>query len=509
MEEEKKKELKAPKKKTQKTAAPKTRKQAVKKTPTTKNSKLESPPVEKTGTDKPEKPTPEKKFEAKPEEKPLEYESDALKVAIYRKPACRIEVQVKASVGLTKEAHKKAIHIVAKQVSFPGFRKGKVPDELVLKNYARDVEKNWQQALANLTFKESQKLAKIPLLDASEQVQFKMGKYSLEEGAELLLAFETTPEPPTIDPKTFQLKSIDTPTIDDEKVDEAIDQVRFYFAKWNPVTDRPVKEGDYLLLDVEDMEVTPPKKVYTDTRFEVSDKRMAQWMKKIVLGMQTDESKEGVSEPDKTASEEEKKEFQPKKVRLTIKAIQEVELPPIDDTLAKNLGVRSSDEIRSSVERLLQKQVDDYTQKQLREQANEFLIQDHPFDLPPSLVEKEARFRLDQLGIDPKFLQFWQGRSEDERKEIVKEIYDQADKAVRMFYLCRKVVSDAKISITVDDVAKPGSTPLEILLQPSPEAHFKEDTDIGHSEAYSRLIMQKAEDYIISHASKPTVSKKK
>ena len=501
MENEKKAEQE---KKTKKTAPAKPRKRAPRKTVPKKRPDLEAHPIPENEEKAPPK-QEEQPIEVPPaekkEEKPIEYENEKIKIALFRKPGCHIEMQVKASQDIVKEAQKKAIRRVSKQVNFPGFRKGKAPDEMVLKNYPRDVDKNWQQIIADITFKEAQDLAKVALLDTNTQVQFKMQKHSLE-GAELLLTFETTPEPPEIDPKQFEIKTIDQPTLDDKKIDEAIHQVRFYFAKWNTITDRPVKEGDYILLDLEDIETDPPKKVYTDTRFEVSDERMAKWMKDVVLGMKTGDSKEGVSQTDASASEEEKKEYKAKKVQITIKAIEEAELPPIDDTLAKNLGVSTPDEIRSSVEKLLKKQIDDHVKKQLREQANEFLLNKHPFELPPSLVEKEARFRLEQLGKDPNFIQFWQGRTEAERKNVINEIYDQAEKAMRMFYLCRKIVADAKLSVTADDIEKPATTPLEMLLHPSPESLSQQNTDIGHAETYSRLMMQKAEDYLIMHATK-------
>ena len=78
-----------------------------------------------------------------------------------------------------------------------------------------------------------------------------------------------------------------------------------------------------------------------------------------------------------------------------------------------------------------------------------------------------------------------------------------------MFYLCRKIISDANITITADDIPKQGTTPLELLLSPSPETHFEENTDVGHAEVYSRLVMEKAEDYIITHAKKVAVSESK
>ena len=65
----------------------------------------------------------------------LEYANDLLKVKVHRKPSCKIELEVEAEVSLVKEAHKKAVKVVGKEVTIAGFRKGKAPEELVEKNF--------------------------------------------------------------------------------------------------------------------------------------------------------------------------------------------------------------------------------------------------------------------------------------------------------------------------------------------------------------------------------------
>ena len=57
-------------------------------------------------------------------------------------------------------------------------------------------------------------------------------------------------------------------------------------------------------------------------------------MTDLLIGMQAGESKEGVSQPDESASEEEKKEHPPKKVKVTLLDLEVQKLPAIDDALA-------------------------------------------------------------------------------------------------------------------------------------------------------------------------------
>ena len=54
------------------------------------------------------------------------------------------------------------------------------------------------------------------------------------------------------------------------------------------------------------IEEEPEKRLFTNTRFEVSDKSMAQWMKALVIGKHAGDSVEGVSTADENMPEEEK-----------------------------------------------------------------------------------------------------------------------------------------------------------------------------------------------------------
>jgi FKBP-type peptidyl-prolyl cis-trans isomerase (trigger factor) len=134
-----------------------------------------------------------------------------------------------------------------------------------------------------------------------------------QNSAELLLSFETEPDIPTVDPTTFVAEEISRPEVNEEKINETIRQVRFFFADWTKITDRPVAEGDFVLLDVDVIEQEPHTPLFSSTRFEVSSKYMAQWMKDLVMGRNAGDSIEGTSTPDEDAKD--KEDFKPQKVR--------------------------------------------------------------------------------------------------------------------------------------------------------------------------------------------------
>ncbi|NGX59862.1 MAG: Trigger factor [Chlamydiae bacterium] len=431
-------------------------------------------------------------------EKKEEYKNDQVQVVVKRKPNCIVEYHVHAHRPICVEAHKKAAKSVGKEVVIPGFRKGKAPPELVAKRYPGELDKRWQEGIANASYRESAQLANVPVIRQDANITFKMESHS-RDGAKLILSFETAPHIPSIDPAKCVLSEGKAPEVSKEKVEETIRQTQMFFAKWEIVKDRPVKENDFLLLDVDVIEEEPEQKLFSNTRFEVSDKSMAQWMKKLVFGKKTGDVLEGMSEPDATLNEEEKKEFPPKKVRVTIKAIEEATLPELNDEFAKQVGAKSVDDLRTRIEELLNKKAAEAVREQHREQVTTFLFSNY-FEIPSSVIEKETQFRLQQMIQDPQFKAKWDQSNNKEKQELIDNVKNQAEKAVRIFYLCRKIAMDQSISIEPKDMPLASSDPIEALLFPSPQHHDPRQPDVKQAEAYSRLLLEKTEDWIIAHA---------
>jgi trigger factor len=204
-------------------------------------------------------------------------------VTVHRKPACRIELEVKVSPSLVAAARKEAIKKVGKEVSLPGFRKGHAPADMIAKKYPSAIEGEWHKAIADAAFIAAQTEAKVPMLNTNTPVTFDLKKHSLEDGAELTFSFDTEPAVPQIDPKLFTPKEVAKAEVGEKQIDEAIHQMRYFYAQWKPILERPIQEGDYIMIDLDTIE-NEPQNVFHHIRFEVSKARMANWMKNLVIG---------------------------------------------------------------------------------------------------------------------------------------------------------------------------------------------------------------------------------
>lgn len=425
---------------------------------------------------------------------PVEFQDDNVHVVLIHKPACRIEMRVKVSPAIIGSARREAVKAVNKEVVLPGFRKGRAPDEMVLKKFRRDVEKETHSKLAEAAFTEAQKLSKTPLLNNNAKVTFDLQKLS-DEGAELVFSFETEPSVPSVDPKRFEPKAFERPQVTEKEINEAIQQMQFFFAEWKAVENRPVQEKDYLLIDldaIEDDETV--QRVFTSVRFEVSKERMAEWMQKLVLGANVGDVLEGTSEPDAGATEEEKREFKPKKVRLTILQLEEASLPELNDEFAKKVGAKDVDAMRQLVTDMLNRQLDEKARDTLREQVNDFLIEQYAFEIPQSLTMVEKEHRQRQLFQNPAFRRDWEKMSQEERKSHDEHLTDESTHAVRLFYVSRQIVRNANIGITHKEIQDEAVATLRSHGQQIPVDQIPKEV---YALALSKVILAHAQDYII------------
>ena len=416
-------------------------------------------------------------------------------------PNCRIKYTATPEQGLWDKAKKAAIKKISKEVSIPGFRKGKAPAAMILKNHGAQVAQNTESELANICFEECQKIAKMPILHGHNNVSFHVEGEG--ESKKLFFAFEAEPTIPELNMADFNLPTLKEEKVDEKRVDAEIDSVRSFYANWEQIEDRAVQDGDFVLLDIDDLDGETPSRVFNAARFEVTEAKMVAWMRDIVIGMKKGESKEGISQPDENASKEDKENFKKKKVSITINAIEKSTLPEIDDELAKKVGVKDVAEMREKLEKLITIKSVRQNQETLREAIEKQLIEKVIFDIPAALLEKEANHRVSQLFSNPEYKKKWEEElSEEEKEQKKEEVKEKAIQAIRLFYLCRDIVHKNKISVGEADMQGNFNSVLEMMYADQSKLQYQSMSDDQKQMALTQVMMHKAEDYIIEQLKK-------
>ena len=87
-------------------------------------------------------------------------ENENIRVDYNFHPGCVVEMNVTVSQKGSEAAYHKAMKEIRKEVSLPGFRKGHVPEDILTKNFSKQIEENFVDVLRSVSFTEASKLVK-------------------------------------------------------------------------------------------------------------------------------------------------------------------------------------------------------------------------------------------------------------------------------------------------------------------------------------------------------------
>jgi len=287
---------------------------------------------------------------------------------------------------------------LARDVKMPGFRPGKVPLKLVAQQYETRVRSEVLGDAVQNAFNDAVKEANLRVA-GYPKIEKKDGPD--DQALEFSATFEVYPE---VKPGDVSGATIERPqvSVDDRAVDETIEALRKQRVSYAPAA-RAAQAGDRVTVDFEGQidGVAFAGGKADGYAFVLGEGRMLPEFETAVSGMAAGAQKtfdlrfpddyQGKDVAGKTAQ-----------FSLSLKAVEEPQLPAVDAEFAKALGVADGDldkmraEIRANVEREVKKRVD----ARIKQQCLQALIDTTPFEVPKSLVELESRQLLERAAAD-------------------------------------------------------------------------------------------------------------
>lgn len=379
------------------------------------------------------------------------FQDQDLSLEVKRLPACVVEMLATVSPRLSNEAMTEAAQRVGERVNLPGFRKGKVPADLVRKNFSKEVSNEWRNALAATVGKRAFELSGLQPYDPSGSVNFALKDCTPENGGQVVLRYETVPADVAVDAAAFEVPTCEiTDELRQKAEDRSLESVRLFLAEWEPVTDRAVQEDDFVDLDVETLGGDEAAQLLNDRRFNVNE-QMPQWLRQALVGAKIGDVIETETQVDERAPESVKEQFKPSQVKITIRGINRPILPAIDEEFLKKVQLESEEKLKEAVktqaEGLLQSLRTRERDEAIRRQLGSKLT----FDIPMSLIEREMRF---QMGVALMRMPEEQRKamSREQMQAMFNNFAPSARDAVRMIFLGRELVKDGKASLDENEL---------------------------------------------------------
>ena len=367
------------------------------------------------------------------------------------------KVRIDASVDSADvEKHvDRAAKDLGRELRIPGFRKGKVPPQMVVQRVGREAV--LEQALRD-ALPEWYERAVIdagvstvgdPKLDVSELPA---------EGEPLELSIEIAVRPPAKlgDYKGLEVGRAD-PEVPDDAVQAELDRMREGFASLNPV-EREAADGDFLLIDYKgfaDGEAFEGGEG-RDQLIELGSGSLVEGFEEGLAGAKAGDEREiEVTFPEDYRAEG--LAGKEAKFEVTVQEVREKRLPELDDEFAVEASEFDSlDALRADITEKLRTAADQRSEEQFREAAVAAAVENAEVEIPEEIAAARAeemfhRFehQLQHQGIDPETFAQIQGRSRD---DMVAEVRPEAEASLRREAVLAAIADAEGIEVTDDDI---------------------------------------------------------
>ncbi len=377
------------------------------------------------------------------------------------------------------------------KISIPGFRKGKVPRQVVEKMYGKEV---FYEDAANILIPDAYEKA----LDECEEdivSSPKIDVTQIEAGKPFIFTAEVALKPEV---KLGKYKGVKVEKADvvvtDEEVDEVIEKERENNARNITVEDRAVKDGDMTVIDFEgfvDGEAFDGGKGENYPLTIGSGAFIPGFEEQLVGSEIGKEVEVNVTFPEDYHAENLKGKAAV--FKCTVKEIKEKELPELDDEFASEV---------SEFETLTEYKED--VKKNLEEKKMiEAVVDLSEMDIPEAMVETQQRQMVDEFaqritmqGLSmEQYFQFT-GTSYQQMLENVKP---QAEKRIQSRLVLEAIAEAEKIEVTDEDFEKEIETMAEVYQMDA----SKVKEMLGEKEMKNirqDLAVKKAAEFVVENA---------
>ncbi|HEY9605565.1 MAG TPA: trigger factor [Allocoleopsis sp.] len=332
-----------------------------------------------------------------------------MKVTQEQLPQSQIGLEIEIPAETTKKAYEQVVQNLARTANIPGFRKGKVPRQVLLQRLGAQrikeaaLEDLVQDGLRQAIEQESiEALGNYKLISTYEEL---LGRF--EPGVPLTFSasVDVSPTVNLGDYKGLSVKAEETQP-EQDAVDKFLEARRTEQATLIPVESRPAQIGDVAVVDYagtftgEGEQATEiPGAQASDFQIELGEGRFLEDIVQGIVGMNPGETKEvPVKFPEDYPRED--LAGQSAVFTVTLKELKEKELPELDDDFAQEISEKETlAELRQFLEDQFREKAEQETKTSKENALLEALLDKVEVDLPESMIDREVQTMLTQTAI--------------------------------------------------------------------------------------------------------------
>ena len=365
------------------------------------------------------------------------------------------ELEIEIPAKDFEEALQKAYLRARKNISMPGFRKGKAPRKLIEKEYGEEV---FYEDAVNLLYAPVVNGAIDESgLDLVTQPEVEVVAISKEEGVQLKAKCTTRPEVEVKDYKGIEVEKV-VNAVTDEDVQKKLDELREKNVRIVTVDDRAAENGDTVKIDFEGFkdDVTFEGGKAEDFDLELGSGQFIPGFEDQIVGHSAGESFDiNVTFPE---------EYQVKDLagapavfKINLKSISKKELPELDDDMVKDsTDFDTVDEYKADIKAKLEEAAEKAADAKVEGDIFDKVIENMTAEIPEVMYDNrvnemvaELEQRMAPQGISLDMYMQFTGQTID---TIKKGYAEQAEKQVKLRLALEKIAELEKVEVTDEEL---------------------------------------------------------
>ncbi|MDE5092908.1 MAG: trigger factor [Trichodesmium sp. St11_bin5] len=335
-----------------------------------------------------------------------------MKVTQEKLPASQISLEIEISPEMSKNAYEQIIKKYIRSANIPGFRKGKVPRNILIQRLG----KNYIKAMAlddliNNCLEKAREQESIKAIGQFElKTEFEELVKDFEPGKEMAFSakVDVEPEAKVEDYKGFLVQAEEA-KYDSALVDEFLEERRSRMGTLIPIEGRAAEMGDVAIVDFvgiipsetegEEAQEVPGGKAQ-DFQMDLKEGQFIPGFIEGIVGMKLQETKE-ISAQFPSEYSEANLAGKPVVFTVTLKELKEKELPELDDDLAQEISeFETIDKLREFLEQKFTKEKEEKTKQNKEKAIIDELVTHLEVEIPETLIKNEVQQMLAQSAMD-------------------------------------------------------------------------------------------------------------
>jgi trigger factor len=277
-----------------------------------------------------------------------------------------------------------ALRQYQKRARIDGFRPGKVPIKFVKQRYGSTIRAQLMEETIDQTYQDALNQEQL-----SPVAPGNVKDISFDSDAPLVYK-AVVAVAPEFELTSFDKLSVEKPVvaIRDEDIDRSLQEIREDAGVLSPNEGEAV-EGNLLECDMQELDASGMPlvgKIHKDLKIEIGKNPFGEQLDQQLLGIKASEERQVVLPQADPNSK--KGETQDVRYKITVKTLQNKELPELNDEFAKSIdeNVASLEQLKDNIRRFWEGRMARETRERFQHQLVDSVIKAHDFNIPDAMV---------------------------------------------------------------------------------------------------------------------------